>query len=274
MIHFWAEETPMLKKLPLIQAEWRSLLFLNYRVDTAVLLPYLPAGTEPDLWEGEPLVSIVGLQFRDTRAVGIPVPFHQRFAQVNLRFYVRTTGEEPARRGVVFIKEMIPGFWMARAARLMGENYHVVPTGFTIENANGQNPPSGLVEYTWKLGRPGGRRRVNRLGALVSGAAEFPRPGSLEEFVTARHWSFTPRSETSTTVMRSEHPLWRVSPVAQPYLLCDVKATYGEPFVPYLHHRPHSALLAEGGPVTLRLGYPDAARGAARGAVVEGSNSL
>ena len=61
----------------------------NYEVPPAVLIPYLPPGTELDFKEGKTYVSIVGFRFLDTRLLGIPVPLHQNFTEVNLRFYVR-----------------------------------------------------------------------------------------------------------------------------------------------------------------------------------------
>jgi uncharacterized protein YqjF (DUF2071 family) len=244
-----------------LRAEWRSLLFLNFAVDADLLLPYLPAGTELDLWEGRPMVSLVGLLFRETRAFGIPVPFHTRFEQINLRFYVRSTVGNAERTGVVFIKEIVPRFWMMRAARLLGENYHAHPTSATVEMHDGLVRPGGLVEYTFRSPKGGlpllRRSRINRMGALASGEPALPEPESEEAFVTQRYWSFTARGPESTLLMRTEHPHWRVQPVTQPYLLCDVKSAYGEKFEPYLRRRPRSALIAEGSKISLLIGYED-----------------
>ena len=74
-----------------LTARWVHLAMLNYEVDPAVLAPWVPAGTELDPWEGRYLASVVGFQFLDTRLLGIPVPFHRDFEEVNLRFYVRRT---------------------------------------------------------------------------------------------------------------------------------------------------------------------------------------
>ena len=58
----------------------------------------------------------------------------------------------------------------------------------------------------------------------------------------------------TTGVYRVEHPAWRVQDVEQPYLLCNVKALYGESFEPFLRHRPRSAFLAEGSPIAVTPG--------------------
>ena len=72
-----------------LTAEWRHLLMVNYVVDPAVLEPLVPAGTELDLWQGRAYVSVVGFRFLRTRVLGMPIPFHRNFDEVNLRFYVR-----------------------------------------------------------------------------------------------------------------------------------------------------------------------------------------
>src|ERR1700761_4855668 len=87
-----------------LTAEWRRLLMANYVVPETWVVPYLPAGTELDLYKGRCYVSLVGFLFRETRLLGLRVPFHVEFEEVNLRFYVRR-GE---RRGVVFVREIVP----------------------------------------------------------------------------------------------------------------------------------------------------------------------
>ena len=80
----------------------------NYEVDPAILRNRVPAGTEIDLWSGRCFVSVVGFMFLDTRIMGIPVPFHRNFEEVNLRFYVTRTIDGEIRRGAVFVKEIVP----------------------------------------------------------------------------------------------------------------------------------------------------------------------
>ena len=111
-----------------LTADWRDLALVNYECDPEVLSPYVPAGTEIDLWEGRCYVSVVGLRFLRTKLLGVPVPFHRDFPEVNLRFYVRREVEGQARRGVVFIKEIVPRHavtWVART--IYNENYMSLP---------------------------------------------------------------------------------------------------------------------------------------------------
>ena len=117
---------PMSKERAFLTAEWRNLLMLNYEVDGAILQSRVPRGCELDTWDGRHFVSIVGFLFLDTRVRGIPIPFHRNFEEVNLRFYVRRRAGDAWRRGVVFIKELVPRWAIAAVARgVYGENYEV-----------------------------------------------------------------------------------------------------------------------------------------------------
>ena len=105
-----------------LTAEWRYLAMLNYAVDPQVLLPRVPAGTELDFFDGQTFVSLVGFLFRDTRVLGLRIPGHQTFEEVNLRFYVRRgangrTVDGEVRRGVVFVREIVPRWAIAAVAR-------------------------------------------------------------------------------------------------------------------------------------------------------------
>lgn len=236
---------------PFLTAEWRHVLMLNYEVDPSVLAAYLPAGTVLDLWQGKALASVVGFLFLNTRLRGVRVPFHTNFEEVNLRFYVRPEDEREGERGrgVVFLKEIVPLEPVARTARwLYRENYTAMPMQHTIEEKNGALSHGSLVEYSWRC-----RGRINRLGGLVSGAPEPLAPGSEMEFIAEHYWGYTRIDARTTGVYRVEHPSWRAWDVEQPYLLCDVKALYGEAFEPFLHRRPRSAFLAEGSAVAV---YP------------------
>src|SRR5919205_26157 len=93
---------------PFLTAQWRNLIMLTYEVDPAKIIDRVPPGTTLDSWRGKALVSLLGFQFLDTKVLGAPVPFHQDFEEVNLRFYVRRVLGEQVRNGVVFIRELVP----------------------------------------------------------------------------------------------------------------------------------------------------------------------
>ena len=89
-------------------AEWRKLILANYPVEKEALQPFLPAKAELDEWNGKLFVSLVGFMFLNTKILGVKIPFHINFPEVNLRFYVRVKEGNIWKRGVVFIKEIVP----------------------------------------------------------------------------------------------------------------------------------------------------------------------
>src|SRR5271157_4451820 len=92
-----------------LTAEWRDLLMLNYEADPALLRTHVPRGTELDSFGGNTYVSLVGFRFLRTKLFGfLPIPLHANFDEVNLRFYVRRDSGGELRRGVVFIREIVP----------------------------------------------------------------------------------------------------------------------------------------------------------------------
>src|SRR3982751_5308324 len=112
-----------------LTGEWRYLAMLNYRVAPESLAPHVPRGTALDTLRGETYVSVVGFLFRDTRLLGVPVPLHRHLEEVNLRFRVVRRGEDGAvRRGVTFIRELVPRPAIALVARLAyNEPYTALP---------------------------------------------------------------------------------------------------------------------------------------------------
>lgn len=129
-----------------LTAEWRNLLMINYGVDPAILRSYLPVRTELDYWDDSCYVSLVGFMFQQVRVRGIKIPFHTNFPEINLRFYVRYKAADGWKRGVVFIKEIVPKRSISFIANsLFNENYRSLPMKHLAEAGDLFN-----VEYSWK----------------------------------------------------------------------------------------------------------------------------
>lgn len=231
-----------------LTAEWRDLVMLNYEVDPAVLLALLPAGTELDLWQGRALVSVVGFHFRRTRVLGVAIPGHCNFEEVNLRFYVRRRGTEGWRRGVVFVKEIVPRWAIAWVARtLYNENYAALPMRHSIGDRAGDALRN--VSYQWRHDG-----RWCHLGVVAGGPPGIPPTGSEETFITEHYWGYARQRDGGTLEYQVEHPQWRVSAALEARFECDVAALYGASFAGFLAVPPASAFLADGSPVTVRRG--------------------
>src|SRR5689334_608908 len=100
-----------------LSARWQALAMVNFAIDPDLLEPLVPKGTTLDFFGGEAYVSVVGFLFRHTRILGWPVPGHIHFEEVNLRFYVQRTVGHEVRRGVCFVKELVPRWAIATVAR-------------------------------------------------------------------------------------------------------------------------------------------------------------
>jgi uncharacterized protein YqjF (DUF2071 family) len=233
-----------------LTTEWRYLVMLNYEIDPAVLLPYVPPGTELDSWNGNTYVSVVGLLFLRTRVLGMAIPRHRNFEEVNLRFYVRRKGEEGWLRGVVFIKEIVALRAVATIARVVyNEQYFAMPMRYNIEGQNGRLKRNGLVEYSWFH-----QGRWCRLRARADGDLQEIADGSQEEFITEHYWGYARQRSGGCVEYRVEHPRWRIWPVGECLLDCNVATLYGDQFAEYLDSTPASAFLAQGSPVIVRRG--------------------
>jgi uncharacterized protein YqjF (DUF2071 family) len=216
---------------------------INYAIDAEVLQPLVPAGLELDLWQGQALVSMVGFLFLRTRVLGVELPFHRDFEEINLRFYVRRQTPEGWRRGVVFVREIVPRraiAWLART--LYNEPYLACPMRHRVE--------AGRCEYGWRLAG-----HWNWLTAEMSGEPAPLAVDSPEEFIFEHYWGYTRQRDGGTVEYQVEHPRWRVWTARNPRFECEgAAALYGKALADALGEAPVSAFVAEGSPVTVRRG--------------------
>ena len=218
---------------PFLTAEWRSLLLLNYEVAPRLLQPFVPAGTELDRHDDKCYASVVAFRFLNTRVLGIPILFHRHFTELNLRFYVRRAG----RRGVVFIREVVPRMAIALTARLMyNEPYTTLPMRSSV---------NGAVRHEWRLGG-----QWHHVSAAPSGTAVVPVPGSHEEFITDHEWGYTRQRDGGTIEYQVRHDRWPVQRALDLDLDADFPALYGSTLGSALRS-PATAFLVAGSPVTV-----------------------
>ena len=224
-----------------LTAEWKNLLMLNYSVDPGLLRPFVPTGTELDAHEGLTYASLIGFQFNKTHMLGRAVPFHQAFEEVNLRFYVR----RDTRRGVVFIRELVPKVAVTAIARLAyGENYSCVPMSHRLETISGEL----FAEYSWGSGPS----RCSMSGNSTR-HSYLPEQGSLSEFITEHYWGYAIRNGR-TGEYQVDHPQWQVREADTAQFSGDGTRYYGPDFGHLLEQPPDSAFIAEGSAVTVFRG--------------------
>jgi len=219
-----------------LTARWRHLVLVNYAVQPDLLAAYVPDKTRVDQFEGRVLVSLVAFMFEQTRVLGMPIPFHRTFEEVNLRFYV-TPLDDPSRRGVTFIKEIVPRKAIPVIAnRFFDEHYVALP--MTHENAASSH------RYSWMT------RNWQTVSVDIAGAPSLPEQGSIDEFITEHYWGYS-KGRRRTLEYRVEHPQWKCCEVDSFRLSVDFADTYGEAFGFLSTQEPFNVLYAEGSEVSV-----------------------
>lgn len=244
---------------PFLTARWTDLLLLNFAVPAELVARLAPPGTEADLHDGRAYISVVGFRFRHVRILGIPIPGHTNFDEINLRYYVRRRVGGETRRGVVFVREIVPRRAVAVVAnRVYHENYVARHMRSRITMAASELCVGDTVEYAWSsVARP--RRDAptfdsNRLAGRVATPLAPPPPGSLEEFIVEHYWGYARGRDGQTREYRVAHPPWRVAAADDVIWSCDVAATYAGPFAEYLSLPPVNAIIADGSAVRVFRG--------------------
>lgn len=218
-----------------LSAVWKDLLLANYVVDPGCLRPYVPAGTCLDPFDGKVFLSLVAFLFDDAKIVGLPIPAHRRFEEVNVRFYV-TPEWDPTIRAVTFIQEVVPRRAIRVVAnRLFHERYVSQPMSHEHRGRE--------FRYCW------GMELENRFSATVPCERALPEVGSVEEFITEHYVGYS-SSKNHTLEYRVEHPQWECSEVEHFEIGVDFARCYGEHFAFLNEVDPYNVLYAVGSRVT------------------------
>ncbi|MCB0516387.1 MAG: DUF2071 domain-containing protein [Chitinophagales bacterium] len=226
-----------------LKAEWRKLAIANYTLDKSVLTDFIPFGTELDLWNGNCFVSLVGFMFKNTKLLGVKIPYHIDFEEVNLRFYVKRLENNTWKRGVVFIKEIVPKRALTFVANtIYNENYETMPMNHIWR----ENENSKEIEYSWKKNGAEHSFKVN-----ASKESYTIAPGSETEFITEHYWGYAKISSKKSNEYEVTHPRWNVYEVKDFEINVDFGAVYGKSFEFLNLMKPHSVMLAEGSEITV-----------------------
>ncbi|HEY5690183.1 MAG TPA: DUF2071 domain-containing protein [Cyclobacteriaceae bacterium] len=228
-----------------LQAEWRKLAMANYSIDKKILDRYLPPKTEIDLWNDICYISLVGFMFKDTKVKGLKIPFHTNFEEVNLRFYVRFKDNGEWKRGVVFIKEIVPKPALTFVAKsVYKENYETM----TMSHSWTTSEDNLTVEYKWKKGR------WNSLKVITDKKASLIQDNSEEEFITEHYWGYTKISNEKTSEYGVEHPKWEIYKTIDYLIDIDFGDIYGQEFSFLTSEKPKSVFLVEGSEIKVKDG--------------------
>ena len=205
-------------------------------VDPQVLEPYVPEGTVLDLFEVKCYVSLVAFMFKKTRIIGLPIPFHRKFEEVNLRFYIHPEGA-PEKRSVAFIKEIVPKFVIPLIANtLFKEHYIATRMSHSLDHPK--------IDYAW------GKELESSFGVKLVDQPDFPDADSLEEFITEHYLGFT-KHPGGAIQYEVFHPQWEVSVTGDYQIKVDFGENYGDDFAFLNHEEPASVCYASGSDVSV-----------------------
>ena len=226
-----------------LKAYWKDIVMVNYEVQKAVLLPYLPYGTELDDFEGKYYVSLVGFQFLNSSIFGLPIPIYGSFDEVNLRFYVKRIINNEVRRGVVFISEIVPNKIVAFLANKLYKehySYEKMRSQFSIKNGVKN------INYNWQK---------NSVDFSIKASFEdIETPmikGSHEEFIYEHYYGYTKVKQNETWEYKVNHIQWQTNKNISCDIACDFELFYGKAFGFLSSYQPHSVYNAIGSDVSI-----------------------
>lgn len=192
---------------------WESLTFLHWPYAPDDVAALLPPGLVPDTVDGTAWVGVTPFVMRDVRVPGVPaVPRWSRFAEVNVRTYVRhpRSGTD----GLWFLALVCPRRAVVGALRAVGLPYH---------RADGSAHDDGdAVSYRVRV-RGGGA-----LHARVVPGARISEPDPWHVSVTGRWGAYTQRAGRLWRVP-VEHAPWPLHEATAPELATDLLQRCGLP---------------------------------------------
>lgn len=226
-----------------LKAEWRKLAFANYVIDKKILNSYIPYGTEVDLWNEKCFISLVGFRFINTRLLGLKVPYHINFEEVNLRFYVKRYENGEWKRGVVFIKEIVPKRALTYVANtIYNENYETLP----MNHKWLENEKHRIVEYSWI------KSAKENLFQIQASLDSFEIESNSEtEFITEHYWGYAKVNDLKSHEYQEKHPKWKVYKIEDFKIDVDYGQVYGDNFEFLNNLKPDSIMLAEGSEISV-----------------------
>ena len=181
--------------------------------------------------------------FKNTKVLGLKVPFHIDFEEVNLRFYVKYFENNTWKRGVVFIKELVPNSALSFVANAFyDEHYQTVPMNHKWELID----ENIKVTYHWKY-----NNNEQKISVLAENNLQEILPNSETEFITEHYWGYTKVNESKTFEYEVTHPKWQTYNVKEYDINVYFGLVYGADFAFLNNLKPNSVMLAEGSEITV-----------------------
>jgi uncharacterized protein YqjF (DUF2071 family) len=185
---------PSLAGRRIASQRWSDLLFVHWRIDSAIVAPLLPHGLVPDEHDGSSWVGLIPFVLdRATLFGSPPVPYFGRFVEVNVRLYAV---DRLGRRGVVFRS--------LEASRLAAVGAAHAAFSLPYVWARTTLTRDGM-SFSASSARFGGGPSSSLRATIGEPVESTP----LDEFLTAR-WGMFTRRGGRTLFVPNEHAPWQL----------------------------------------------------------------
>ncbi|OWY70725.1 hypothetical protein B7486_14055 [cyanobacterium TDX16] len=189
---------PLPSRAWIMSQVWHDLAFFHWPVDIDALRLHVREPLEIDLYENEAWIGVVPFWMSGIRLRGMPpLPFVSRFAELNIRTYVRYRG----RPGVLFLTLDAPYAMMNCIARCWFHLPYRKARMSVHWTANGCSFTSERVEH----GHPDANFAVDY---SPYGQAVDARPGTLDHWLTERYCLFAPHGNGTLMTADITHRPW------------------------------------------------------------------
>lgn len=222
-----------------LMANWQKLLFVNYKVNKELLLPYLPTGLELDDYDNTYYLSFVAMRFDNTRVLGISFPFHKRFEEVNLRFYVkRKLSDGSYKKGVVFISEIVPKRVITMIARMLyNESYQ------TLAMSHQWLDTKKFQDISYSLHK---NNQTHTITVTTDNTNIDIKPQGHQDFIIERYFGYTKNKQDKTIEYEVRHKPWQTQGIINHKIDINFEDVYGEKFSFLNNLKPDSIYFTEG----------------------------
>lgn len=237
-------DNPFVPTIKWLRAEWRYAAHLAFAVDSGLIAPLVPRGTELDPWEGKHYLVVTGRLVGNPKLLGIPVGDGALYAQVEMGFPVRRRVGNTLRRGLVPIRRFAPRLPGLLGRALAEETLLPVETTHDVHFEPEGKGSRAVIEYRWGLAG-------NRLRVVTTGAAGPLDASPWEKYLASRPFQYRAEAHHITVETAIEHPEWYYWESQEASLEGDLLSAFGEDFVPFLTARPEAAFLVKGSPVAV-----------------------
>lgn len=221
-----------------MKGNWENLIIQTYTCNPEILKKYLPIDIELDLYQGNALFSMVAFTFSKVSLFGIKVPFHQKFGEINFRFYTKSKIDNT--KGVVFIRELAPKPLIAFVANAIYNEpfyYKKIRHNF-LQSANHKK-----ITYRFN--------KNQIVSALTDTKLKPPKKNSLQEFIVDRYIAFVKGRNKTTYKYKINHRQWQLYRILNNNISSKVLGLLPETFK---NSKQIATYFVDGSPITVEKG--------------------